>query len=218
VVLTLVPLLVLAACGTPTAGVSATATATATTQAAATSTAAAQATATAQPVTLAVQFAQYGTVSANDVELVARVSVANHTAAPIHLANSACFVDNAHTTGGRADGRPATIGLRVDDASTQHAIWFSWGTLQCVGGVPAIDVQEVPAEGTFTATLTCDLSRGFVPPGATLRSGVPYAIRVHIFFWHQGTADQFNQALYHPGQPGVLWDRELAVEVPFMFH
>lgn len=209
--------LALAACGTTSAGAGASATATA--RAAATSTAAARAqataTATAQPVTLAAGLAQRGTVAANDVRLTATVTIANHTAAPIHLANNICWADIADTTGGRPNHRPATIGLMVEDAPP-HAIWYSWVGIPCIQGAAYVDVQEVPAGGTFTAALTCDLSRGFAA-GVALRAGAPYTIRVKVFFWHQGTVDQFLQAYLHPEQPGVLWGNELAVNLPFTF-
>jgi hypothetical protein len=46
---------------------------------------------------------------------------------------------------------------------------------------------------------------------------VPYTIRVRIFAWHQGTLDQYQQAINHPGQPGVLWGQDVKTDVPFTF-
>jgi hypothetical protein len=170
-------------------------------------------------VVLAMQLAQRGTVAEHDVQLVVMAAVANHTAAAIHLAGSICQADDANTTGGRLDDRAATIGVAVDDAPN-HTIWQSWGWLLCPKGAgdQVTDVQEVPADGTFTATLTCDLSRGYIVAGAELRAGVPYTIQTTIFLWHQGTPDQYLQAFDHPEQPGVLWGSNLAVDMQFTFH
>jgi hypothetical protein len=210
----------MAACGTTTgaAGAGATETPTSQARAAATGTAAAQAqaTVTAQPVALSVQLVQRGTVATHDVQLIATATIANHTAAPIHLANSFCVVDRANTTGGRPDGHPATIGLQVYEVPT-HFSWYSWSNIECVAGAAFIDVQEVPARGSFVATLTCDLSLPSYP-FVVVHAGVPYTIHVNIFFWHQGTVDQFLQVYLHPEQPGVLWGDGLAVEQPFTFH
>jgi len=114
--------LALAACGiTPAPGTAGDVSATATALAAATGTAAAQATQTAQPVTIAMQLAQRGAVAANDVQLVATVTVTNHTGAPIHLAGEGCQNSYVHTSDSRLHTFAPPVVLQVADAP-DHAI------------------------------------------------------------------------------------------------
>lgn len=136
--LTFVLVPALAACGATTrAGARVTASATA--QAAATSTTAAQAqaTVTAQPVTLAGQLAQRGTVAAHDVQLIATATIAKHTNATIHLAGFICWIDGAHTSGCVYHIRGLTIGVQLYDIP-KHWFWESWGMCSTRCALPSL--------------------------------------------------------------------------------
>jgi len=61
------------------------------------------------------------------------------------------------------------------------------------------------------------MTTGYLSAAIRLRAGVPYTVWGNVVLWHQGTVDQAQQAINHPGQPGVLWGNDVATEVPFTF-
>ena len=184
-------LLALAACGSSTPSRPA-AHATATVRAQTTATAAFQATRAAQPVLLAMQVAQQGTLAAGNAHLLVTFTVTNQTNQTIQLTSPGC--------------RTPTLVFEIRE--DKQALWASWIP---PNGRPASmpsDERAVPAGSMYTTTINGDLSlvtRLGVPK---LQAGVPYTIQGKLWIWHQGTLDQDNQS-------EVLSGENLTTSVPF---
>lgn len=184
-------LLALAACGSSAlSGPAAHATATA--RAGTDATAAAQATRTAQPVLVAMQVIQQGTLAAGNAHLLVTFTVTNQTDQTIQLTGPGCRTP------------PLVFEIRVG----KHTLWASWIPPNgCPVSGPS-DYQALAAGNTYTTTINGDLAlvtRLGVPK---LQAGVPYAIRGKLWIWHQGTLDQYNQS-------EALSGNDLTISVPF---
>lgn len=184
-------LLVLAACDSSTlSGPAAHATATA--RAGTDATAAAQATRTAQPVLVAMQVIQQGTLAAGNAHLLVTFTVTNQTDQTIQLTSPGC----------------RTPPLVFEVRAGKQTLWSSWIPPNgCPASMP-YDERAVSAGSTYTTTINGDLAlvtRLGVPK---LQAGVPYAIRGKLWIWHQGTLDQYNQS-------EALSGNDLTISVPF---
>jgi hypothetical protein len=169
-----------------------------TAQAQTTATAAAQATTAAQPVLLAVQVAQEGTLAAGNAQLAVTFTVTNQTSQPIHLARDPCHDPS----------RP--VEFEVDQG--QQNLCASWVFNQCPKpAYPAYDVLAVAAGAMYATTITGDLEHVTELDAPRLQAGIPYTIACSVVLWHQGTMDQLDQ-------PGILSGENLTSSVPFTLH
>jgi hypothetical protein len=129
----------------------------------------AKATQAAQPVVLTLGASSLGTIAQSNVRISAQVTVANHTAAAIHLGGS-CI-------------HPPVV-LTVTNAATGFSYQTNEG-LYCPGAEVFDWQPAVPAGGTHAWSVSLDLARA---PNAvqTLRAGT-YVVLAQVLFWHQGT-------------------------------
>lgn len=184
---------VLAACGASTlSGPAAHATATARAQTAATT--AAQATHAAEPVLLAIQVTQQGTLAQNNAHLLVTLTVTNQTDQTIHLTVPRCL--------------HSALAFEVHNAKSQ-TLWASYvypGS--CPSFVRPFDERVVSAGNEYTTTINGDLALVTKLGVPKLQAGIPYTILGKLWIWHQGTLDQFMQS-------EALSGNDLTVSVPF---